>query len=248
VSPTTKLSKSFHSAHPLIVGVVASGLATAASHFAPVDHAAEVVGLVFLAATYWGCLQADHALSPRHYGLDFGGLLLPGPIDTKRILKETTRAFLIGTALTLLILPFFWLGFHFWYDVRAPFQAARVWKEYGSSPLLGMLSLFMAHLFVVALPEEAFFRGYLQTSLDDRSPWSLRVLGLRLTLGLLLSSAIFSLGHLTTAPQLGRLAVFFPSLLFGVLRDKTGGIGASVFLHAQCNVLAAVLGRGYALY
>lgn len=245
---TTKLSKSFHSPHPLVVGVVTSGLATAASHFAPVDHAAEVVGLVFLTATYWGCLRAHHTPAPHHYGLELGGLLQPGRIDTRRVVRETLQAFLIGTGLLLLILPFFWLGFRLWYDVQVPFQAARVWKEYGASPLGAMFNLFTAHLFVVALPEEAFFRGYLQTSLDDRAPRSLHVLGLRLTLGLLLSSALFSLGHLSTAPQLGRLAVFFPSLLFGVVRDKTGGIGASVFLHAECNVLAAVLGRGYGLY
>lgn len=247
MSLTTKLSKSFHSAHPLVVGVVTSGLATAASHGAPIDHAAEVVGLVFLTATYWGCLRVRHTPAPRHYGLELGGLLLPGRIDLLRLLRETSRACLIATALTLLVLPFFWLGFRLWYDVRGPFQAARVWTEYGSSPLGGLFSLFAAHLFVVALPEEAFFRGYLQTSLSDRYPWSVRVLGLRLTLGLLLSSLLFSLGHLSTAPQLTRLAVFFPSLLFGLVRDKTGGIGASVFLHAQCNVLAAVLSHGYGL-
>jgi len=204
--------------------------------------------MVFLVATYWGCLRPHHTPSPSHYGLDFGGLLLPAPVDYGRLLRDTTRAILIASALALLILPFFWLGYQIWYDVHAPFQAARVWKEYGATPLAGMFNLFIAHLLVVALPEEAFFRGYLQTSLDDRHPWSKSKLGVRVTSGLLLASALFAVGHLTTAPDPGRLAVFFPSLLFGILRDKTGGIGASVVLHAQCNVFAAVLGRGYGLY
>ena len=45
-----------------------------------------------------------------------------------------------------------------------------------------------------------------------------------------------------------RLAVFFPALLFGWLRARTGGIGASVCFHMLCNVYSQVLGRGYGLY
>jgi membrane protease YdiL (CAAX protease family) len=111
-----------------------------------------------------------------------------------------------------------------------------------------LLNLAFAHLLVVALPEEAFFRGYLQTALDQRYRGRLRFFGIHFTAGLLLSSVLFALGHLTTMPQLGRLAVFFPSLLFGVLRDKSGGIGAPVVLHAQCNIFSAILGQGYGLY
>jgi membrane protease YdiL (CAAX protease family) len=43
------------------------------------------------------------------------------------------------------------------------------------------------------------------------------------------------------------LSVFFPSLLFGWLRARTGGIGASVFFHALCNLFAAYLARSYGL-
>jgi membrane protease YdiL (CAAX protease family) len=45
-----------------------------------------------------------------------------------------------------------------------------------------------------------------------------------------------------------RLAVFFPALLFGWLRARTGGIGASVCFHAICNVYSQLLGRGYGAY
>ena len=49
-------------------------------------------------------------------------------------------------------------------------------------------------------------------------------------------------------PLPARLAVFFPALLFGWLRARTGGIGASVCLHAICNVYSQMLGRGYGVY
>jgi membrane protease YdiL (CAAX protease family) len=53
---------------------------------------------------------------------------------------------------------------------------------------------------------------------------------------------------LATVQVTARLAVFFPALLFGWLRARTGGIGASVLFHASCNLYALLLGRGYGAY
>jgi membrane protease YdiL (CAAX protease family) len=49
-------------------------------------------------------------------------------------------------------------------------------------------------------------------------------------------------------PVPARLAVIFPSLVFGWLRARTGGIGASLTFHAMCNVLSEILGRAYGVY
>jgi len=35
--------------------------------------------------------------------------------------------------------------------------------------------------------------------------------------------------------------VFFPSILFGWLRARTGGVGASIAFHALCNIYSATL-------
>jgi membrane protease YdiL (CAAX protease family) len=48
-------------------------------------------------------------------------------------------------------------------------------------------------------------------------------------------------------PVITRLAVFFPALLFGWLRARTGGIGASVVFHALCNLYVLSLMRGFGL-
>jgi hypothetical protein len=101
---------------------------------------------------------------------------------------------------------------------------------------------------IIALPEEAFYRGYLQSRLDDAFPWRVRLLGAKVGVGLLVGSVIFALGHFATIREPTRLAVFFPSLVFGWLRARTKGIGAGIAFHASCNLFSELLGRGYHLY
>jgi membrane protease YdiL (CAAX protease family) len=102
-----------------------------------------------------------------------------------------------------------------------------------------------AQVLAVALPEEMFYRGYLQSKLDEVWPPKQRILGTLVGPGLLVTSAIFAAGHLVTTPHPARLAVFFPSLMFGWLRARTGGVGAGILFHAACNLLTVYLGRGY---
>jgi membrane protease YdiL (CAAX protease family) len=85
----------------------------------------------------------------------------------------------------------------------------------------------------------------LQSALDDRWPPKLKVLGAEVGYGLLVSSAIFALGHIATEPQWSRLAVFFPSLLFGWLKARVRGVGTPALFHASCNVFSAHLARGF---
>jgi hypothetical protein len=64
---------------------------------------------------------------------------------------------------------------------------------------------------------------------------------------ILVTSAVFALGHVATIHDPGRLAVFFPSLVFGWLRARTGGVGAAIAFHALCNLFSESLMRGYGL-
>src|SRR5690606_24413897 len=116
------------------------------------------------------------------------------------------------------------------------------------APSEAPLSEVMGQLLVIALPAEMVFRGYLQSRLDKRWPPRWRLGGAQIGWGLMISSAVFAVGHVLTTPQLGRLAVFFPSLVFGWLRARTGGIGAAVLFHAACNLFAAYLGRGFGFF
>ena len=94
--------------------------------------------------------------------------------------------------------------------------------------------------FVVALPEEFFFRGWMQTRLKRAFPEGTQVFGVTVGPALLLTAALFALVHLTIF-QAYRLAVFFPALLFGWLRERTGTVVGSTLLHAACNLYQAFL-------
>jgi len=93
---------------------------------------------------------------------------------------------------------------------------------------------------VVALPEEFFYRGYLQTRLRESYPGGKKFLGARLGPAFFLTAALFAVGHLAIF-EAWRLAVFFPALLFGWLREKTGTVLGATLLHAAFNLYEMVL-------
>jgi uncharacterized protein len=109
----------------------------------------------------------------------------------------------------------------------------------------GFALLALSQLVVVAIPEELFFRGYLMERLEQVWPPTRRLLGAPVGLALLASSALFALGHLLVIPNPQRLAVFFPALVFGWIRARTGSIAAGATFHALCNVVSDVLHTSY---
>ncbi len=221
---------------PIVVALATTALVTALSYLLPDSYAATGVGLGFLFATYLVVLRGSDTPTVRHFGLSLGGLLEPEPIEVKRLLLDAAKASAWALGLMLVFFPPFWLGYVYWWKPRLPFEPA------------GLPSLsdeVLGQLLVIALPEEAFYRGYLQRALDDvwRPRW--RVLGAELGPGILVASALFALGHVLTDVKPDRLAVFFPALVFGWVRARTGSIGAAVVFHAACNLFAAYLARSY---
>ncbi len=112
----------------------------------------------------------------------------------------------------------------------------------------------LTHLLLIALPEEYFYRGYLQTRLGDlfhgpnsdlESPPTL----LGFSYANWATSACFALGHFLIpiggSFNPGRLAVFFPSLIFGRLKRHTGSIIAPTVFHAGANMMILVLSPHY---
>jgi hypothetical protein len=101
--------------------------------------------------------------------------------------------------------------------------------------------LAVSQLLVVALPEEMFYRGFLQTSWSRLYPSRrMRVLGAELGAGFVGTQLLFALGHLVSL-QPWRVATFFPGLLFGWVRARTGSLAAPVVVHALSNLFLAVL-------
>ena len=108
-----------------------------------------------------------------------------------------------------------------------------------------LLPYIIVQLGLVALPEEWFFRGYLQARMDQHmgTPW--RFLGTSFGPGLVIAAIAFAALHPILLPGVHRLLVFFPALLFGWLRARTGNIGAAVVVHAACNLLQALTAAMY---
>ncbi|MEW6443948.1 MAG: CPBP family intramembrane glutamic endopeptidase [bacterium] len=99
----------------------------------------------------------------------------------------------------------------------------------------GWSLLLIYHLVGVALPEEVFYRGYMQSRLNTALPGRVRLLAASVGVGWLYTALLFALGHFLIAHRLERLATFFPGLLFGWLRERTGSIVAPTLVHGLCN-------------
>ncbi len=224
-------------AKPLRVAAAVTLVATALSYLLPEAWAATGVGFTFLLASYWLVVGRDNLAEIRDFGLSLGGLLEPAPLEGKRLLREGLQALATAGLTAALIFPWFWFGFRIWWKV----------EEFQPAPFGPVLADALGQLLVIALPEEAFYRGYLQTSFDRALGRPYRLLGANIGFGLPLASAIFAVGHLLTEVNLNRLAVFFPALVFGLLRARTSGIGASIVFHALCNLFASYLLHSYGL-
>ncbi|WP_437754405.1 myxosortase MrtC [Sorangium sp. So ce1389] len=217
----------------LLAAAITTAAVTAVSYAAPKSYAGTLVGLTFLAATFWLVLRYDET-TIRAHGLSLGGILEPVPLSAARLAGAALRAVAWAALVAAIVFPPFWLGYRLYWGVTSPF----VLRPPSADEVA-------AQLLVIALPEEAFFRGYLQSALDRVFPPRVRVLGATLGPAWLISAAIFALGHVLTILHPARLAVFFPALLFGWLRARTGGIGAPLLFHAACNLFSLTLATGY---
>jgi uncharacterized protein len=105
--------------------------------------------------------------------------------------------------------------------------------------------LALSQVLVVAVPEELFFRGYLLGRFEERWPSRRSILGAPVGRALLLSSALFALGHVLVDFDIQRLSVFVPALVFGWMRARTGSIAAGALFHALCNLFSEVLHQSF---
>ena len=63
--------------------------------------------------------------------------------------------------------------------------------------------------------------------------------------GWLLTCVLFAFGHSIVIFQWWHFAIFFPALVFGWMRARTGGVIAGALFHAWCNVTVNVLDALY---
>lgn len=207
------------------------------------DHAGALVAVVFL------YIPAAYAWRRREDLERYGFRLAP-----------IGRGLALGFGVPLIVFPLFGAGFYAFYELAcgegggivaglAPPGMCRSYTGLqGAAPPAmswGLVELIFVQVVVVAIPEELFFRGFLQNKLERALPPKRRLLGGGVGWALLLSSALFAVIHLATGLDPRRLAVFFPALLFGWMRSVTGSITAPVIAHALSNVYLHVLEESF---
>ena len=113
--------------------------------------------------------------------------------------------------------------------------------------ILSLTELIAIHLLGVALPEELFYRGFLQPKLcrsfNDRP----LALGFVWNHGIAIAAVLFAMAHFLGEYNPARLGPFFPALLLGMLRRRSGSIAGAVVLHAAFNIYGALLFAGLSL-
>lgn len=100
-----------------------------------------------------------------------------------------------------------------------------------------IVPLILAEIFLVGLPEEVFFRGYLQTHLEDIFIRRFCFLSVKFGFGMIMTAVLFALSHFLLTKQLFSLAVFFPALIFGWLKERTGRVFSPMIFHALANTV-----------
>lgn len=108
-----------------------------------------------------------------------------------------------------------------------------------------LLTLVAYQIFFVAIPEEFFYRGYLQTRLNEVHPRSWAVAGTTLGIGAIVANLLFAFGHSIVQVQWWHFATFFPGLLFAWMRSRSGRVVPGALFHAFCNVSVMTLDSLY---
>jgi membrane protease YdiL (CAAX protease family) len=112
---------------------------------------------------------------------------------------------------TIVLLPFWFL----------------IWTA-GNRPQLVPVQVLAFQLIGISLPEEAYFRGFLQEILGN----NIR--------GVIVTSILFAIMHLPQLVFYGdgyALLTFFPSLVMGYIYMQTSNILPSIIFHFSANIL-----------
>ena len=112
LTPSAQLPDAPSAHQPLLVAALTTALVTAASYLASDRYAATLVGMTFLAATWFLVLRHDERVV-RSFGLSLGGLLEPAALEPRRLLRDALTALAWVLVLVAVIFPLFWLGYRF---------------------------------------------------------------------------------------------------------------------------------------
>lgn len=154
-------------------------------------------------------------------------------------LKNYARSAVVFLITALVVFPPFCIATHGWKIFVEGYQS------FHAAPFPKFLNVAAFQILLVALPEEFFFRGYFQSAAFRIWPARWRIFGANLGWGWIITAAVFALAHSVVTYQWWHFSIFFPALVFGWLREKTGTITAAFLFHAASNLIMDWLVRSY---
>lgn len=170
----------------------------------------------------------------KQYVLTFTAIVfLSVPFIFGRGLKVSPKpqTFFLGLLLSVVLIGGYLLLFHLLSDRGFDFHSLS-------------LNIIAAHLIVIAFPEEAFFRGYLQQEMGNNLKSIIAV------------SILFAIAHVLTIfigrsslglHSVSALLTFFPSLIMGYIYYKTGSVWGSTIFHFLSNI-AYISTAGFSIF
>ncbi|MEE2960726.1 MAG: CPBP family intramembrane glutamic endopeptidase [Myxococcota bacterium] len=171
--------------------------------------------------------------------------------------SEIPQDIKIVAILCLVTFPLYGLGVHWymteaydWFSIPevaawlphktfAPMENPKWFDLWKGALWLGEISLI--HILGVALPEEMFYRGYLQPQMEKRFSKPGTLFGVPFGRGTIMTAALFALGHFVGEWNPLRLAPFFPSLIFAWQRNRNNSIFGAILYHGLCNIYGEIL-------
>lgn len=152
---------------------------------------------------------------------------------------EYVRSFSVFLICSAIIFPLFFIAAHGW--ERIVLNASG--PVFVRIPNLGRE---LAYQFImVSLPEEFFFRGYVQTTLNQVLQKKWRLFGADLGWAWIVTAVMFAVVHSVVTLRWWHFAIFFPALVMGYLRERTGSITASILFHGTSNLAMTLIGYWY---
>lgn len=162
-----------------------------------------------------------------------------GPLSSRPENPPTSRRTIAGTVAIacVCVFPAFFLGLWVLTLLNVPVPLRPIVPE-----RQGWLAWLLYQFFYVAVAEEVFFRGYVQSNalqwLSGRSrrPWP----GPQ-GLAIVISAGCFALAHVIVQGQITPILTFLPGLVLGWLFLRTGSLLAPILFHGLANVSYAAM-------
>ncbi len=146
--------------------------------------------------------------------------------------KKGLKLFLWIAILTVVLYPFLFFGYWVWYKGNS-------FGIPGNRQILAAVSKGLTGVLIAAIPEEFFFRGYLQEHIFKK--YDFKIIKI-LSMKNILTSVLFGAVHAIAFLDITKATTFFPSLLFGLMTERSKGrIFYSVLFHVVANILAYLL-------